>query len=359
MDFYKRLNYSLGNEDWSVEEQALRVAPGDRVVCVTASGDRSLHLLMTECAEIISIDMNKIQNCLLDLKVAAIAQLDFEKYLAFLGCESTPHRQAIYNELKPHLSPDSIAYWDANKKMIERGIVYQGMTERLTNVGSKFFKLLRHKKIEKLLSFTNLEEQRQYVAKTWDTYFLKQVFAVLLNSNFLKYVLNDPGLNSYVDSSISPGKYIYQGMQRYLQNNLARKSPLLQLVINGRILPDAYFPYLTFNGYNKIRRNMNRLTYRTDNIIEYLTNHAPNQIDCFSMSDIASYMPQMIFEKLLQGIHNAAKPGARFCLREFMSKRNIPADLKSNFQRHTELENKLENEESNFVYRFFAGEVQK
>src|SRR4029078_5372714 len=92
MDFYNRLNYSLGNEDWHVEAQALRIVPKDRVVCVTASGDRPMHLLMTECAEIISIDMNRIQTYLLELKIAAITHLDFEKYLAFLGCTPTDHR---------------------------------------------------------------------------------------------------------------------------------------------------------------------------------------------------------------------------------------------------------------------------
>lgn len=359
MDFYKYLNYALGNEDWDVEEQALRVSTGDKVVCVTASGDRPLHLLMTDCAEILSIDMNKAQNHLLDLKVAAITHLDFEKYLAFLGCNPTPHRYDIFKEIKAHLPQDAAHFWEQKKKMIVKGILYQGRTERFTHLAGSFFSLIRGKKIKTLLSFSDMQEQRNFIAKSWDTFFLRKLFQIFADPKFTRLLLKDPGFNSYVDPSNPPGTYIYQRMLRYLNHYPARESPLFQLLFTGRILPSAYFPYLTYDGYTKIRGNMNRLTYITTNIVEYLNNIEANQVDCFSLSDIASYMPQQAFERLLYGVQNAAKPNARFCIREFMSKRFIPSDLKANFLRNHELEQKLESEEPNFVYRFMVGEVQK
>jgi S-adenosylmethionine:diacylglycerol 3-amino-3-carboxypropyl transferase len=225
-------------------------------------------------------------------------------------------------------------------------------------VVAKFFNLLRRDKIKTLFSFSDIEEQRDYLVKEWDTWFLRKIFEVVLNPKIVKFIINDPGLNSFVDSSINPGVYIYQRKLKYLKDNLAKKSPLLQLLLTGKLLPDAYFPYLTFAGYSKIRQNMGRLNYRTDNIVKFLSHHPPNAIDCFSMSDIASYMPQPAFEKLLQGMYQAAKPNARFCMREFMSKRRFSANLNDKFQRNVELEQKLENEESNFVYRFFVGEIK-
>lgn len=359
MQFYKRLNYSLGNEDWSVEEQALRIRSGDRVACVTASGDRPLHLLMTDCSEVISIDMNQIQTNLLELKLSALSQLDYEKYIAFLGCEPTEHRFAIYNELKNNLSAEAAAYWDKNKKMIERGVVYQGFVERLTNVVSKVLHVIRHKKVDTLLSFSDIDSQRDYVKKEWDTLFLRELFELLLSSNISKYIINDPGLIVQEDGSIIPGQYIYQRMNQYLENNLARKSPLFQLIFTGKILPDAYFPYLTYEGYKKIRANINRLQFKTGNIIEFLNSTVPNTFDCYSMSDIASYMPQEIFEELLNGIYSSAKDNAHFCLRELMTHRKIPCHLTSKFQRDAKLEAKLEKEETNFVYRFFVGDIKK
>lgn len=359
MDFYKHLNYSLGNEDWNVEAQALRVKSGDKVVCVTASGDRPLHLLMTDCAEIISVDMNRIQNFLLELKLAAIHHLDFDKYLAFLGCKPADDRVSTFIQMKPALSPEAARYWMKNRKMIDRGIIYQGKVEKFTKLGGKFLNLLRHKKIKTLLSFTDVEEQRSYLQKEWDTPFWKKLFETLVNPKFSRLLLNDPGLNAFTEYSTKPGVYISQRMTRFLHNNLARKSPLLQLILTGRIIPDAYFPYLTEEGYYRIRRDTGRLKFHTGSIIDYLHKHDSSTIDCFSLSDIASYMPQESFEQLLQAVHHSARPGARFCIREFMSKRYIPAEFHASFQRETALEHKLETEETNFVYRFMVGEIRK
>jgi S-adenosylmethionine-diacylglycerol 3-amino-3-carboxypropyl transferase len=360
MDFYKHLNYSIGNEDWNVEQQALQVKPGDRVICVTASGDRPLHLLMTDCAEIISIDMNRIQNHLLELKLAAIAALDYEKYLAFLGCTPCANRDAILQKLKPFLSAESAEFWEKHKKLLRRGIIYQGRIERLTKVVAKGFGLVRRAKIKKLFAFDDIESQRQFVTDEWDTPGLHKLFSVVVNPKMLQYVLNDPGLNTYVDFAKKPGVYIYQRMIDHLHNHLAKKSALLQLLFTGKVSPEAYFPYLTYDGYKAIRHNMNRVKIITGNTIEFLGNRSSaNQIDCFSMSDIASYMPQTIFETLLASIKNAAKPNARFCLREFISNRQIPLAMQPVYKRDSLLEQKLENEESNFVYRFMVGEIQK
>ena len=67
--FFKRLSYSIGNEDWETEREALSIQADDKVLCITASGDRPLNLLMNECREIVSIDANPVQNYLLELKI--------------------------------------------------------------------------------------------------------------------------------------------------------------------------------------------------------------------------------------------------------------------------------------------------
>lgn len=358
MGFYNCLNYSLGNEDWHVEAQGLRPGAHDHAVCVTASGDRSLHFLMTDCAQVTSIDMNPVQNHLLDLKLAAIKKLDFEKYLDFLGLNSTTHRQAIFNELKSELtSKETLDFWENHQGMIKKGVIYQGKTERLTHFGGKFIQLFRPH-LTDLFSFTDINEQREYLNQKWDTTIWRHLIQMLIGSKLIKFILRDPGLTK-AELAITPGEYVYSRMIHYLQENLARKSPMLQLIFTGRLLPEAYFPYLTWEGFSRIQKNPGRLKYETGNIVDFLNTHEPNQFDCFSMSDIASYMPQSAFEQLLNGIIHSAKPNARFCLREFMSLRHVPSHLKPILKRAPVLEKKLEKEESNFVYRFIAGEVDK
>ena len=83
-DFFSRLSYSFGNEDWNTEYQALKVKPSDKVVCITASGGRPLNLLLQDCEQVVTVDANKIQNYLLKLKSAALKEVDYEEYLDFL-----------------------------------------------------------------------------------------------------------------------------------------------------------------------------------------------------------------------------------------------------------------------------------
>jgi S-adenosylmethionine-diacylglycerol 3-amino-3-carboxypropyl transferase len=359
MDFYNRLNYSLGNEDWCVEEQALRVNSGDRVICVTASGDRPLHLLLSDCKEVCAVDMNPVQNYLLELKLAALRALDYEEYLSFLGCTATKHRYNIFTtKLKTHLSTKAAHYWDYHKKMIAKGIIYQGRVERLTNMAAKFISLVRRKEIKTLFSFDDIKKQSEYVALKWDTLWWRKFFDILLNPNLMKIILNDPGVISFIDPAIKPGRYIYDRMLQYLNHYPAKQSALIQLVLTGKVLPEAYFPYLTFAGYSTIRNNIHKLSIHTSNVIEYVT-AKPNYFDCFSMSDIASYMSQENFEKLLKGILNAATPDARFCIRRFMSNHTVPQTLEEYFKRDTQLEENLAIKESNFVYRFMVGNIQK
>ncbi len=64
-NFFERLSYSFGNEDWLTEQRALQISPNDSVICITASGDRPLNLLTSDCKEILAIDANPIQNHLL------------------------------------------------------------------------------------------------------------------------------------------------------------------------------------------------------------------------------------------------------------------------------------------------------
>jgi S-adenosylmethionine:diacylglycerol 3-amino-3-carboxypropyl transferase len=286
--------------------------------------------------------------------------LDYEKYLAFLGCTPCKNRDAMLHDVKPFLTAESADFWEQHKKLLKRGVIYQGRIERLTKVVARIFHLIRDKKIKTLFAFDDIEAQSQFVKNEWDTAALRKVFAVVVNPKIFQYVLNDPGLNSYVDYAEKPGVYIYERMIDYLHHHLAKKSGLLQLLFTGKLSPEAYFPYLTYEGYMAIRHTRSRINIITGNTIDFLSHKtSANQIDCFSMSDIASYMPQTAFEKLLEAIHNAAKPNARFCLREFISNRHIPTDLQPIYKRNHALEKKLEKEESNFVYRFMVGEIQK
>ncbi|MBS0629342.1 MAG: DUF3419 family protein [Verrucomicrobia bacterium] len=358
-NFYERLSYSFGNEDWLTEQRALQLTPDDSVICITASGDRPLNLLTSDCKEILAIDANPIQNHLFHLKCAAIAAFDYDDYLAFMGLNEHPNRHDLFQKIAPHLPADSKDYWTKQSKQIAKGVIYQGTIERLLYLASRAIRTLRGPKVDELFCFDDLEKQRAFVQAEWDTPSWKKSIELVLNPVISRLFVKDPGLYLSVDSSFSPGLYIHQRMSAYLNRYLAKKSPLLGLLLKGKVEKEAFSPHLLERGTKRIRSRLNRITCKTGNFIDYLESVDGEKFDRFSVSDVASYLTTADFERLIEAIFKTAKPGARFCMRQFMSGYQLPQKFIPHFKRDHPLEEELQQQDNCFVYRFITGEIIK
>lgn len=354
--FFSFLRYSFGNEDWRTEEEALDIQPKDQVLCITASGDRPLNLLTRECQKIICIDANQVQNDLLHLKVAAIKALDYPEYLAFLGALPSKNRIETLEKLLPHMDQQAGEYWKKHKKIVSKGIIYQGALERLLKFSSLLFFLFKGKKVKRLFAMNNIEEQRKFLREEWDTYLMRKCFNIILNTFLSRLLIQDPGLINF-SSDIKPGNYIYDRMNASLENELAKKNPLLSLILRGNVSQEAFSPYLTEDGLENIKPRLSALEVHTMDILKYMELLPEPKFDVFSLSDVASYLSYPDFIRLLKGVIKTAKPGARFCLRQFMSSYEIPQNLQMYFHRDKNLEKRLDSLDNCFLYRFMAGTI--
>ena len=358
--FFSRLSYSIGNEDWSTEEEGLKIEPSNRVLCITASGDRPLHILQHPCQEVVAVDANPVQNYLLDLKVAAMKKLDNPNYLAFMGISACSKRLHTLNLLNPHLSSLSAHYWRKHAKMVNKGILYQGDMENWVRRLTYLLRKWRKHEIQTLFSCQNLEQQKEFLEKGWNHKFWKRLFKIVLTPWLSRYLyIKDPGLYAHFDSSVSPGEVLYDRFMRFLHDHLAKENLLLSMVLLGEIHHEALPPYLTTQGIDLIRPRLDRLNVVTQDVISYLRSAPENHFDRFSMSDVASYLSYDSFVSLLNVIVHSAKPGARFCLRQFLSNHKIPNHLKHHFCQEPELERKLERKDRACVYHFNVGVIKK
>lgn len=354
--FFSFLRYSFGNEDWRTEEEALDIQPGDCVLSITASGDRPLNLLKRKCDKLVCIDANPTQNYLLQLKVAAMKHLDFEDYLSFLGAREGNNREQSLQKLLPFMDPKAATFWRTKQKMVSKGIIYQGTVERLTYFVAKIFSLLKGKKVERLFAMNDLEEQKRFVKEQWNSYTLRKLLSIILNPYISRWLIKDPGLVN-VANNINPGTYIYDRIQMCLENELAKKIPLLSLIMRGKVGEEAFSPHLTQLGVEAIKPNLTALEIHTVDILTYLESIPGPTFDAFSFSDVISYLSYSDFNRLLQNMVRTAKPGARFCLRQFLTSYEIPLNFRPFFKRDFELEKKLEEKDNCFVYRFLTGQM--
>lgn len=363
--FFSRLSYSFGNEDWRTEREALKIKKGDRVLSITASGDRPLNLLLDNCEEIVSVDANPIQNHLLNLKCIAMRELDYDQYIAFLGVMPDKHRLDTFKRVFPYLDKECQNYWSKHLHMIEKGVLYQGLVEkRLQTVISPVFRFFRGKKIRQLFEFEDIEEQREFVKSSWDKFYWRKVFDLAFNSVISRLIVrrcivDDPGLYDHLDGSMSIGTYLYRRMHESLMKNLAKESILFSLIFNGSVDKKAFSPYLTEEGTKIIRKRVNRIRSHDSDIVTFLESTPDNSFDCFSLSDVASYLSPRDFLKMMTEIERVARPGARFSIRQFLSNHKVPLEMQSVFYCDAVLQKQLEAKDRCFVYRYMAGVIEK
>src|SRR3989304_541126 len=78
----------------------------------------------------LAIDLPPCQNFLLELKIAAIKNLDYEEFVSFLGLRPSTHRLKILRQLNASLSLQARNYWEKNFDLVFKGVLFQGRWEK-------------------------------------------------------------------------------------------------------------------------------------------------------------------------------------------------------------------------------------
>jgi S-adenosylmethionine-diacylglycerol 3-amino-3-carboxypropyl transferase len=356
VSFFNTLNYSSCNEDGLAELRALEVSPGDTVCCITGSGDRVFHMLLGNPAQVVAFDLNPAQNYLLELKAAAIREMDYSDYAQFLGLHPAINpRWESYLGLRLQLTPDAARWFDARRRMIERGILYEGRWERYFRMSSWQLRLLRGNKIRQLFDFDDLEKQREFLKEHWNTWGWRLLLRLTFNRLAFRIVLGDPGFYAYADDQRPPWQYIYDRMTCFLEHHLARSSFMMALVFYGTFFdPLHYPPYLREENFACIKARLQRITIRTASLFDMLTD--PNNRKCnkYSLSDVSSFLNASEYERLFEFF--AHKPGVHFCLRDFLTRRTAPLkESTGSIHFLTDLQESLALDDTSFGYTFIIG----
>jgi S-adenosylmethionine-diacylglycerol 3-amino-3-carboxypropyl transferase len=357
--FASTLNYSACNEDWQSELTALQLNPTDEVLCITASGDRTLHTLLGNPARVVSIDANPLQNQLYQLKAAAIRFLNYDDFTAFIGLVPSDNRLRVFDSLRGRSKGISGPDFHLSLAAIESGIVYEGRWEKYYRSMTKFPKYCRPGVFERLFEFEDLAQQRNYVETVWDRGWWRSV-SVLSSHPFLsRHVFGDPGLSENVDPSIGQvGGYIYDRMKHIMTVKLARQNFMLSLLFRGefRECPPAY---LQERSFETLRARLDRVDVTTGDVLEYLKSQPDRVFSKFSFSDMASHLTKEQFHTLLEQMIRTAKPGARFCIRQFLSRYVVPERFRTFVKQDADVEAALRARDLSFVYDFTVGSISK
>ena len=240
--YFKYLNYTLGDEDPTPEKDLLPFN-SKHAMAVADCGSRIVPLLARRPSRLSCVDISAPQLAVCELRLALLRACDLDTYKRFLGYAGSmgsAERKAIFFGLR--MTAASVSLLEEMFNGIDWGpILYCGQFERMLKKISKVTRLLTGAAGSNIFNARTIEEQQDY----YQRYFPKLRWAFVL-----RLLGNSTALNSLLYRGDFPKKNIegshfkiYQSIfERLLTQFSARRSFFLQMVFFGEIRYEEGLP---------------------------------------------------------------------------------------------------------------------
>lgn len=364
MNNEKWVLYSTCDEDALSELKALEINDKDDVLCVTGSACRTLSLMTKNPSSITSVDYSAGQNYLLELKLAAMKNLDYDTLLYFMGVENVKvenkSRLDIFMSLCPYLSSKAIDYFYYYMSAIKKGVLYQGRHEKFyRNFLSPFLHLIYGRALKELFEANDLNEQKNIYYKRIRGPFWKLMITKGFNKMLLKAILNNPDYETEFEIG-DLGDYMLKTIDHTFLTHLAKDNDWLSLMLNGKYLNRNALPhFLLHDSYLAIRESNTSINIVTTDLVEFSKGSAANKFSKFSLSDVTSCIAKVRFNTLLGEIPRIGREGGKLCYRNFIARHLIPSELAPLLKRENDLCTNLDVNDRAFSYQFEVASISQ
>ena len=339
-------------EDGRAERELTVRSGARRIACIGSGGCTALSLLNDQVSEVVVADANPAQCALIELKVAALRDLDRDAFLGFIGDRRDTRRASTYRRLRSHLSGPVQKFWDKRIDGIATGVNRIGVTERYYDfVGRN----VRHSVIaqdilEELFSSDNMEQQQALLEAHFKTEVWNIAMRVLLSkqSNLLFY----PAFwYAHADEHEFGDLLLPKLMQGLGQHPAARNYFLSQLLLGHYLDPDQDGAphYLSLDGYAAAQRNLDKMRLVNLPIQTMLAQEC--NIDGFYLSNIFDWGKEVHAREVWDAVLRAANPAAVFLYRNMYRKTDIFADDPNRIEINAALSNDFQVQERSMLYR--------
>ncbi len=319
-----RLYFAQVREDPLLEIEALAPTADDVIVVVGSGGCTALSLLAAGAGQVASVDLNRTQNHLIELKAAATAALARGPLLGFLGALewSRMARLDAYTDLRTRLTPEARSFWDGRRLDIGRGVLNAGVTERFIRAVVAALTTFVHPRsgIERMLDCASIDEQRELFEREWNTRRWRAFFNVLLNRAVFRKTY-DAAFFSHLERP-SFAAHFRARAEHTLTQLSARNNYVLHHMLTGKYPvsePGGVPPYLSGT---ELRRDA--LTVVDGSITEYLRTVPDRSVSGFALSNICEWLTPIAIDELFAEVVRTARPDARLVFRNFVGWTEVP-----------------------------------
>ena len=321
------LVYNTGWEEPRLDREALDFQPDDQVMVITSAGCNALDYALTGPANVHAVDMNPRQNALLQLKIAAVKELDYQDFFKMFGIGRYEGIRTVYEQkLRNHLNLWSQEFWDRKIKFFDNRrntFYYRGTSGSFARLMRMYIERVIKVRdpIDHLFSAKTVEEQqRVYKEELKDRFW----------TGFLKFALNRDTTLSMLGVPKAQRRQIeYQyegGIVKYMQDCLESvftKLPIhdnyfWRVYLYGSYTPECCPEYLKEANYEALRNGLaDRVTTHTKSVQAFLEGH-DGQISKVILLDHMDWLSDKFFpllESEWQAIVEKAAPNAKIIWR--------------------------------------------
>lgn len=332
------LRYSRVWEDHRILCQGLDINHDDVILSVTSSGDNVLNMLLKEPKQIVSVDISEAQNSLLELKLTAIKCLDdYNEFLQLLGEIPSDKRLSIFEKIQPHLPVYAKEFWMNNLPIVEAGISWSGRLEKyILNLRLHLPDSLNPDLVDRFFSSSSLEEQKKCI----DEMPLDELGA-RISWYFSKDNLEQGRSQvqqKYVDiSSDGFGKMIWERFLSVCRNIPVADNFYLSLWFRGDRgydpvdKPDYIAPYLTKEGFQKLKGLVNRVSVRTISVEDAVISPDIPKFTKACLSNIFEYFSAKAAKVIFDLLGSSMASGSRIAYWELFTSRKPSPDGKLHY----------------------------
>ena len=354
-----RLYFAQVREDPRAEIAALEPSPGDSLVVVGSGGCTALSLLAAGAGQVTAVDVNRTQNHLIELKLAAVATLSRDEALAFLGATDAIGRDRLdtYVRLRPLLTAAARSHWDARPAFVDAGVLGAGVTERFIRMLVSAMCVLVHprSRLERMLACESIEEQRALFSREWNTRRWRIFFNLLLNRRVFRRTY-DPAFFAHLEQP-SFAEHFRRCAEHTLTDLPVGDNYFLHHMITGRYpaaTPQGVPPYLATEGHAMVAERRDRLTLVDGSMTDYLRILPDASVTGFSLSNICEWLAPNAVDELFAEIVRVATAGATLCFRNFVGWTEVPPQFRNVVREDRALGDELTKHDRSVVARRIA-----
>ncbi|MBT4793095.1 MAG: DUF3419 family protein [Halobacteriovoraceae bacterium] len=323
--FFSSLNYTLANEDNTVEVELVKRLRPKHIVSVCGSGGRAIPLAMKGIKSLTCVDLVEEQLALARLRLETIKRLSYDDFLFFWGYppfrfnENPNKREELFRSLK--LTKTDLDYF-VDMFMFHKwqSLLYIGKWERTFRTFSKIAQKLLGKDFAKIFDFTTIAEQKEY----YNNGFKKKRWLFLLfilgNKSIFNALLYK---GHFVKKNIVEGHFEFykNAFERLLTTQLARESFFLELCFYGEVVhSEALTIEAKQEVFNAVKENVEsgmEIRYVQKDLVKGILDSDVNY-DFASLSNVPSYFSGEMERDFLQLILPRLNSGAVVVYRSYL-----------------------------------------